>query len=85
MLITHYRQPLELDRRSAHRRSARRTLDHWYERERRGRCTPTARRCAPIVLERSTDDLNTPQAIAALHALALAKHAKGAKRCGGLA
>ena len=54
---------------------ARRTLDHWYE------LTAEAADGAPLcadVLEALEDDLNTPQAIAALHALR-AEAAKGAK------
>ena len=54
---------------------ARRTLDHWYE------LTADAADDAPLcadVLEALEDDLNTPQAIAALHALR-SEAAKGAK------
>src|SRR4029077_10785420 len=54
---------------------ARRTLDHWYE------LTADAADDAPLcadVLEALQDDLNTPQAIAALHALR-SEAAKGAK------
>ena len=54
---------------------ARRTLDHWYE------LTADAADGAPLcadVLEALHDDLNTPQAIAALHALR-SEAAKGSK------
>jgi cysteinyl-tRNA synthetase len=59
---------------------ARRTLDHWYE------LTADAADGAPLcadVLEALGDDLNTPQAIAALHALRseAAKGAKSAAAC----
>jgi len=64
LLSTHYRQPLPWSEKVI--ADARRTLDHWYE------LTADAAPGAPIcadVLEALADDLNTPQAIAALHAL----------------
>jgi len=64
MLSAHYRQPINWTRQGAV--EARRTLDHWYE------LTADAPDGAPLcadVLEALADDLNTPQAIAALHAL----------------
>jgi len=73
MLMTHYRHPLEWTEERT--REARATLDHWYE------LTAEAPDGAPLcadVLEALEDDLNTPQAIAALHALRL-EAAKGAK------
>jgi cysteinyl-tRNA synthetase len=64
MLSAHYRQPINWTRQGA--AEARRTLDHWYE------LTADAPDGAPLcadVLEALADDLNTPQAITALHAL----------------
>ena len=64
MLSAHYRQPINWTRQGAV--EARRTLDHWYE------LTADAPDGAPLcadVLVALADDLNTPQAIAALHAL----------------
>jgi cysteinyl-tRNA synthetase len=78
LISTQYRQPLPwTDKAIA---DARRTLDHWYE------LTAAAPDGAPLcadVLEALEDDLNTPQAIAALHALRAdaAKGAKGAAAC----
>jgi cysteinyl-tRNA synthetase len=78
LISTQYRQPLPwTDKAIA---DARRTLDHWYE------LTAGAADGAPLcadVLEALEDDLNTPQAIAALHALRseAAKGAKGAAAC----
>jgi cysteinyl-tRNA synthetase len=73
LVSTHYRQPLPwTDKAIA---DARRTLDHWYE------LTADAADGAPLcadVLEALEDDLNTPQAITALHALR-AEAAKGSK------
>ena len=73
LLSTHYRQPLNWTEKAI--ADARRTLDHWYE------LTADAADGAPLcadVLEALEDDLNTPQAIAALHALR-SEAAKGAK------
>jgi cysteinyl-tRNA synthetase len=73
LLSAQYRQPLPWTERVI--ADARRTLDHWYE------LTAEAADGAPLcadVLEALEDDLNTPQAIAALHALR-AEAAKGAK------
>src|SRR5215468_5858733 len=73
LLSTHYRQPLPWSEKVI--ADARRTLDHWYE------LTSDAAPGAPVcaeVLEALADDLNTPQAIAALHALR-SEAAKGAK------
>ena len=64
LLSTQYRQPLPWSERPI--ADARRTLDHWYE------LTADAADGAPLcadVLEALEDDLNTPQAITALHAL----------------
>jgi len=64
MLSSHYRQPMNFTDKGLS--EARRTLDHWYE------LTAEAADGAPLcadVLEALEDDLNTPQAIAALHAL----------------
>jgi cysteinyl-tRNA synthetase len=54
---------------------ARRTLDHWYELT---AASPGGAALCADVLEALLDDLNTPQAIAALHALR-SEAAKGAK------
>ena len=73
LLSTHYRQPLPWTEKPI--ADARRTLDHWYE------LTADAADGAPLcadVLDALQDDLNTPQAIAALHALR-SEAAKGAK------
>jgi cysteinyl-tRNA synthetase len=73
LISTQYRQPLPwTDKAIA---DARRTLDHWYE------LTADAPAGGPVcadVLEALQDDLNTPQAIAALHALR-AEAAKGSQ------
>jgi cysteinyl-tRNA synthetase len=64
LISTHYRQPLPWSEKAI--ADARRTLDHWYE------LTADAKDGAPLcadVLDALGDDLNTPQAIAALHAL----------------
>ena len=63
-LSSHYRQPLPWSERLV--TEARRTLDLWYE------LTAEAADDAPVapeVLEALEDDLNTPRAIAAMHAL----------------
>ena len=78
LISTHYRQPLPWSDKPI--ADARRTLDHWYE------LTADAADGAPLcadVLDALKDDLNTPQAIAALHALRseAAKGAKGAAAC----
>jgi cysteinyl-tRNA synthetase len=73
LLSTQYRQPLPWSDKAIG--DARRTLDHWYE------LTADAADGAPLcadVLEALEDDLNTPQAIAALHALR-SEAAKGSK------
>jgi len=73
LLSTQYRQPLPWSEKPI--ADARRTLDHWYE------LTADAPDGAPLcadVLDALQDDLNTPQAIAALHALR-SEAAKGAK------
>jgi cysteinyl-tRNA synthetase len=73
MLAAHYRQPMSWTRQGM--AEAKRTLDHWYE------LTADAAEGAPLcadVLEALQDDLNTPQAITALHALR-SEAAKGAK------
>ena len=73
LLSTQYRQPLPWTEKAI--ADARRTLDHWYE------LTADAPDGAPLcadVLEALQDDLNTPQAIAALHVLR-SEAAKGAK------
>ena len=75
---THYRQPIDWTEKGI--ADARRTLDHW------GELTADAADGAPLcadVLEALQDDLNTPQAIAALHARAR-QAAKGAKRRGSV-
>ena len=78
LLSAHYRQPLPWSERVI--ADARRTLDHWYE------LTADAADGAPLcadVLVALHDDLNTPQAITALHALRseAAKGAKAAAAC----
>jgi cysteinyl-tRNA synthetase len=78
MLSTHYRQPINWTEKGL--AEARRTLDHWYE------LTAGVRDGAPLcadVLEALQDDLNAPQAMAALHELRseAAKGAKGAAAC----
>ena len=73
MLTSYYRQPLSWTESTL--QEARRTLDHWYE------LTAEAPDAAPLcadVLEALEDDVNTPQAIAALHALR-SEAAKGAR------
>jgi cysteinyl-tRNA synthetase len=73
MLSAHYRQPINWTRHGV--AEAKRTLDHWYE------LTADAPDGAPLcadVLEALADDLNTPQALTALHALR-SEAAKGAK------
>jgi cysteinyl-tRNA synthetase len=73
MLSTQYRQPTNWTEKGL--AEAKRTLDHWYE------LTADAADGAPLcadVLEALQDDLNTPQAIAALHALR-SEAAKGAR------
>lgn len=73
MLATHYRQPTNWTEKGLE--DARRTLDHWYE------LTADAPSGSPLcadVLQALEDDLNTPQAIAALHALR-SEAAKGSK------
>ena len=78
MLATHYRQPTNWTEKGLE--DARRTLDHWYE------LTADAPFGSPLcadVLQALEDDLNTPQAIAALHALRseAAKGSKSAAAC----
>jgi cysteinyl-tRNA synthetase len=73
MLSSLYRQPMNFSDKGL--QEARRTLDHWYE------LTSDAGDGAPLcadVLEALEDDLNTPQAMAALHALR-SEAAKGVK------
>ena len=73
MLSSHYRQPMNFTEKGI--QEARRTLDHWYD------LTCDAADGAPLcadVLDALQDDLNTPQAIAALHALR-SEAARGAK------
>jgi cysteinyl-tRNA synthetase len=73
MLSAHYRQPINWTQHGL--TEAKRTLDHWYE------LTADAAEESPLcadVLEALQDDLNTPQAITALHALR-SEAAKGAK------
>jgi cysteinyl-tRNA synthetase len=77
MLATHYRQPVNFSVKGL--QEARRTLDHWYE------LTAQAENGTPLcadMVEALEDDLNTPQAIAALHALRL-KASKGVKGAAG--
>jgi cysteinyl-tRNA synthetase len=73
LLSTQYRQPLPWSEKVIG--DARRTLDHWYELT--ADAAPGAPACAEV-LEALADDLNTPQAIAALHALR-SEAAKGVK------
>jgi cysteinyl-tRNA synthetase len=78
MLSTHYRQPINWTEKGLI--EARRTLDHWYD------LTADAADGSPLcadVLEALADDLNTPQAMAALHALRseAAKGVKAAAAC----
>jgi cysteinyl-tRNA synthetase len=78
LLTTQYRQPLPWTGKAI--ADARRTLDHWYE------LTADAKDGSPLcadVLEALQDDLNTPQAIAALHALRAeaASGSQGAAAC----
>src|SRR5262249_55389921 len=73
LLSTQYRQPLPWSERAI--ADARRTLDHWYE------LTADTADGAPLcadVLVALEDDLNTPEALAALHALR-SEAAKGSK------
>jgi cysteinyl-tRNA synthetase len=73
MLSAHYRQPINWTRQGM--AEAKRTLDHWYELT--ADSTDGAPLCADV-LEALADDLNTPQAITALHALR-SEAAKGAR------
>jgi cysteinyl-tRNA synthetase len=78
LLSSHYRQPLPWSERLV--LESWRTLDQWYD------LTAEAPDGAPMcadVLEALEDDLNTPKAIAALHALRseAAKGSKGAAAC----
>ena len=78
MLSTQYRQPMNWTEKGL--AEARRTLDHWYE------LTKDVSTESPLcadVLEALEDDLNTPQAMAALHELRseAAKGEKGAAAC----
>ena len=78
LLSAQYRQPLPWSEKPI--ADARRTLDHWYE------LTDDVADGAPLcadVLEALEDDLNTPQAIAALHALR-SEAAKGSRPRGGV-
>jgi cysteinyl-tRNA synthetase len=78
LISTQYRQPLPwTDKAIA---DARRTLDHWYALT--AEAPDGALLCADV-LEALEDDLNTPQAIAVLHALRAdaAKGVKGAAAC----
>ena len=77
MLQTHYRQPINWT--EAGLRDAKRTLDHWYELT--GNEAPQLM-CADT-LDGLMDDLNTPKALAALHALRseAASGARGAAAC----
>jgi cysteinyl-tRNA synthetase len=77
MLQTHYRQPINWT--EAGLREARRTLDHWYELT----AGVSPRMLCADALDGLMDDLNTPKAIAALHALRgeAAGGAKGAAAC----
>jgi cysteinyl-tRNA synthetase len=73
LLSAHYRQPINWTRQGM--AEAKRTLDHWYD------LTADAPEGAPLcadVLDALQDDLNTPQAITAMHALR-SEAAKGAK------
>jgi cysteinyl-tRNA synthetase len=63
MLATHYRQPTNWTEKGLE--DARRTLDHWYELT---ADVPSGSPLCADVLQALEDDLNTPQAIAALHA-----------------
>jgi cysteinyl-tRNA synthetase len=73
MLATHYRQPINWTRQGV--AEAKRSLDHWYELT---ADAPDGTLLCADVLEALADDLNTPQAIAALHALR-SEAAKGSK------
>jgi cysteinyl-tRNA synthetase len=73
MLATHYRQPTNWTEKGLE--DARRTLDHWYELT---ADVPSGSPLCADVLQALEDDLNTPQAIAALHALR-SEAAKGSK------
>ena len=64
MLSTHYRQPFNWTAKGVSEAS--RTLDQWYEIAEQA---PADGEVAPAVLAALCDDLNTPQAIAALHEL----------------
>jgi cysteinyl-tRNA synthetase len=73
MLSSQYRQPMNFSEKGL--QEARRTLDHWQELT--ADAPKPARLCADV-LQALEDDLNTPQAIAALHALR-SEAAKGSK------
>lgn len=78
LLSTHYRQPLDFTRDGL--RQARQTLDRWY----RAAGEAEAGDVPGEVLAALADDLNTPRAIAHLHALADAALAGDAGAAGGL-
>jgi cysteinyl-tRNA synthetase len=77
MLQTHYRQPINWT--EAGLRDAKRTLDHWYELT----ANESPQLMCADTLDGLMDDLNTPKALAALHALRseAASGAKGAAAC----
>jgi cysteinyl-tRNA synthetase len=78
MLSTQYRQPINWTQKAL--AEAKRTLDHWYELT--GHVSGAGPLCADVI-DGLEDDLNTPQAIAALHALRseAAKGARAAAAC----
>jgi len=70
MLMTHYRKPIDLT--LGKLEEARRLLDRWYRLKEHSRPGPDGAAGAvdACVLDPLLDDLNTPEAIAGLHALA---------------
>ena len=70
MLRSHYRQPIDWTLRGLE--ESERTLANWLDRDEAG-----GEELAPSVLDALCDDLNTPKAIAALHALDRAGDAAG--------
>jgi cysteinyl-tRNA synthetase len=72
MLRTHYRQPIDWTKKALE--ESQKILANWFSLE--GIDTSARADIEPAVLEALEDDLNTPKAIAELHALATAKDVK---------
>ncbi|HJM49524.1 MAG TPA: cysteine--tRNA ligase [Alphaproteobacteria bacterium] len=79
LLTAHYRQPLDFSRDGV--RQAKQTLDRWY---RVADITTAAGELPAGLLAALDDDLNTPQAIAEMHALAAAGDGAGLRAAADL-